>query len=84
MEKTGELDGHAHVHGDKHEVVIDVVKHHVGGIALCGELTDLGREENHGNAGVEEDGDDDVGEAEHCGATKRGAGHVDEEDDQND
>ena len=84
MEKTGELDGHAHVHGDKHEVVIDVVKHHVGGIALCGELTDLGREENHGNAGVEENGNDDVGESEHSGVSKRGAGEVDEEDDQDD
>ena len=84
VEEARELNGHANVHGDEHEVVVDVVEHHVRGVALGGELADLGGEQNHGNAGIEEDGNDNVGEAEHRGATEGGAGQVDEEDDQND
>jgi hypothetical protein len=69
--------------GEGHEVGVDVVKHHVGSIALRSELSDDNILQNHSNTRSEEDGSDPVRKSENIGSRKRSSaksdGEVDED-----
>ena len=84
MHDAGGLDGHGDVEGEDGEVVVDVVKHAVGGVDLGGELADHASQEDHGKTSDEEDLGDPGGEAPEGGAGDGSTGHVDEEDDEDD
>ena len=81
---AGGLDGHGDVEGEDGEVVVDVVKHAVGGVDLGGELADHASQEDHGETSDEEDLGDPGGEAPEFGAGDGSTGHVDKEDDEDD
>ena len=80
---TGELNSQSGVESDGHEVVVDVVKHTMRGIALRRELANVDVGQNHGNSRSQKDGSEPVGKTKDFGICKRSTtetnGEVDED-----
>ena len=84
MEDARELEGHAHVKGPQGEVVVDVVKHAVGGDDLGGDLAKLDRKKNHGKASSKEEGVGPPGEPRELNAVDGGTAELNGKDDEDD
>ena len=84
MHDTGNLNKSSNPVGESHEVVVDVVKHHVGSVTLRSQLSNNNVLQDHGNTGSKEDGSDPVRKSENLGSGERSSaksdGEVDEDD----
>ena len=80
---TGDLNESGNPVGESHEVVVDVIKHHVGSVTLGSQLSDNNVLQNHGNTRSEEDGSDPVRKSEDLSSGERSSaksdGEVDED-----
>jgi len=80
---TSDFDTGSNPVSENHEVVVDVVKHHVGSIDLRSKLSDNNVLQDHSNTGSEEDGGNPVRKSKNFGSFKRSSaksdGEVDED-----
>jgi len=82
VQQSGELNGHGDVESEDGEVVVDVVKHAVGGVDLRVELTNHTCEQNHGNTSDQEDVENNLREAPKSSSGKGSTRQVDHEHNQ--
>jgi len=80
---TSDLDTGSNPVSENHEVVVDVVKHHVGSVTLGSQLSDNNVLQDHSNTRSEEDGRNPVRKSKNLSSRKRGSadsdGEVDED-----
>jgi len=79
---TGDLNKSGDPVGEGHEVVVDVVKHHVRGVTLRSQLSDDNILQDHSNTRSEEDGGDPVRKSENLSSSERGSAKTDGEVDE--
>jgi len=80
---TGYLNSSGNPVGEGHEVVVDVVKHHVGSVTLGSQLSNDNVLQDHSHTGSEEDGSHPVRKSKNLSSGERGSaksdGEVDED-----
>ena len=79
---TGDFDKSSNPVSEGHEVVVDVVKHHVGSITLRSKLSNDDVLQDHGNSGSKEDSLDPFRKSKNIGISSRSSAKSDSEVDE--